>query len=225
MAEKDFRKVYHLNELPEMDSIFLNSRESKLVGKINESIDVNSSIGNYMVRKSCSRDRISFSTDNYTEVSYQSLILRFIKDPLDERSIFKKVSDRYKTLIHKKKSEKTNNPLMSLAYRLEKTKGQSEIIIKYIQSTNRMNQEIYDSMKKSFGVNPHEFLLAQFLYRVSPILNFEPNMAVNMLERTSGGLYQKLRDRFFDSNYNLNPKKERVIQILGEDNNWIKARK
>ena len=76
------------------------------------------------------------------------------------------------------------------------------------------------------GVNPHEFLLAQFLYRLAPVLNTRSETDVFVSSKyTNRENYSKLRDRFFDGEYHLNPKKERVRQILGEDNAWIKSRK
>lgn len=126
----------------------------------------------------------------------------------------------------KRLSKKWRNPFISLAYGFQKEEDDTSVNINYVQSTNRMNQEVYDSLRSSLGVNPHEFLLAHFIYRLSPILDARPNVDVILSSRnTLNSIYPKLRDRFFDEKYHLNPQKERVTQLLGKNNSWIKSRR
>jgi hypothetical protein len=100
----------------------------------------------------------------------------------------------------------------------------NEIVIGYIQSNSTLDTlDKYLSLKEDLGVRPHEFMVAQFLARIAPALDEHPNAGVFLaLHYVNKPVYTTIRDRFFDRNYSLNPNKERVRQILGENNTWLK---
>ncbi len=113
-------------------------------------------------------------------------------------------------------------PLVALRYGLYL--NPQELVIGYVQSDARLDTfESFQELRKELGgVRPHELLVAEFLARSSAALNAFPNIGVFVAPHyLSKPLYPKLRDRFFDDNYALNPNRERVIQILGEDNAWL----
>ena len=70
------------------------------------------------------------------------------------------------------------------------------------------------------GARPHEFLVAQFLSRVAPILHVRPQTKV-VLHESDSTSRKSIRERFFDKEWRLNPGKERVQQILGPENAWL----
>ena len=78
----------------------------------------------------------------------------------------------------------------------------------------------YQSLKRKLGVRPHELLVAQFLARIAPIMDMRPQTKL-LLEESSLSSRKTIRDRFFDKEWSLNPNKERVHQIFGEDNRWL----
>jgi len=99
-----------------------------------------------------------------------------------------------------------------------------EFVIGYVQTHALLDSiEPYKKMKKDLGnARPHEFLVAQFLARVAKTLDKHPSTGVFVAQHyTDKPVYPRLRDRFFDDHYSLNPNRERVRQILGKDNSWL----
>jgi len=98
-----------------------------------------------------------------------------------------------------------------------------EIVIGYIQTHADLDTfKHYAEMKRDLGARPHEFLVAQFLARIAHTLSEFPDTGVFVAQHyIDKPVYPTLRDRFFDENYSLNPNRERVRQILGENNLWL----
>lgn len=99
-----------------------------------------------------------------------------------------------------------------------------EIVIGYVQTHAFLSTlGPYQKMKEELeGVRPHEFLVAHFLARIAQTLDKHPKTGVFIAPHyLDKPVYPTLRDRFFDDNYSLNPNRERVQQILGEDNTWL----
>ncbi|MBI3622650.1 hypothetical protein HY212_01040 [Candidatus Pacearchaeota archaeon] len=217
MENADFVETYHLSEVREKLSRDSIADTSDLGRVLDTAMSLRTRVGNLEVGKNDGLYEIRFSTDSYLERSYESFVLA----PFESYRPIKKL---VRVGLLRKVFKKIGNPFISLAYSFEN--GRPAVIIQYIQSTNRMDQSIYDSLKSELGVNPHEFLLAHFLSRLSPVLDARPETNVLVSDSyTSKSVYPRLRDRFFDGMYHLNPEKERVRQILGEDNAWIKSRK
>lgn len=213
--EQNFREIYQLDKSERMLSKTSKIGGKSLEGRIKNTLDFGVPFGKYEIRKNGESDEIRFSSDNYRENHYDTLIV----GDSEKRTLFKKIKERILKTIKKRE-----NPFIVLAYDSEN--DESTIRIQYIQSTNRMKKTVYQNLNSTFNVNPHEFLLAQFLYRISPILDSSPEIKVKVQDwyLDKNPVYSKLRDRFFDSKYNLNPNKERVKQILGENNSWLKSR-
>lgn len=111
-------------------------------------------------------------------------------------------------------------PAVALRYGIR----EKEFAIGYVQSHAYLDTlESFQKLKKDLGgVRPHELLVAHFIARVASVLNEHPETKVIVSPfYTDKPLYPKLRDRFFDKNYSLNPNRERIRQILGEDNSWL----
>ena len=218
MARSDFVNAYNLSEAREKLSRDLISNTNDLGKIIDSAMGFRTRTVNCEVGKNDGLYKIRFSSDSYLERYHNSFVLA----PFETRRFLKKLSG---VVVLRKFSRKFRNPFISLAYSLEEKQGDFSVTINYIQSTNRMKRDVYDSLKSELGANPHEFLLAHFISRLSPVLNASPNTEVKInLNKTHKPVYPKLRDRFFDKKYALNPKKERVIQILGEDNLWLREK-
>ena len=210
MKEIDFIKRYHLSGLKENLLKVLDPKEKNLEKLLNSVMEFETHFKNYEVRKNRESDKILFSKDNFLENRYDSLILTESENYVGEEINFKKSKSQEK------------NPLISLAYLLIKGNYNPRIRIIYIQSTNIMSEQLYSSLKSKLGVNAYELLLAQFLFRLSPVLNLNSGIDIRSDSPChKNNVYQRLRDRFWDRNNYLNPKKERVIQLLGKDNSWI----
>ena len=207
--EKNFREIYQLQITETILSQNSFATEDSLEEKVNKMMKITALFGNIEIRKNNPSDNICFSTDSFYEDHYDSLILK------------KLTPSRAKLLEKFFPTEK--NPLISLAYFFVKY-SEPKIKIKYIQSTNYINPDKYAQIRESLHVNPHEFLLAQFLFRISSVLDKEPETKVTISTEYlwNNAVYFHLRDRFLDKKYNLNPNKERVIQILGQENAWLK---
>lgn len=220
MEKADFVETYHLSEVREKLSRVSIANTSDMEKVLDTTLNLRTRVGDLLeVGKNDGLYEVRFSTDSYLERDHDSFVLA----PFEKYRAMKK---RIRVGILRKVFKSIGNPFISLAYSFKDGRNNHAMIIQYIQSTNRINQNIYDSLKSELGVNPHEFLLAHFLSRLSPILNAKPETNVLVSQHyTSRSAYPGLRDRFFDGEYRLNPKKERVRQILGEDNKWIKSRK
>lgn len=218
----DFIEAYNLSKTRKKLSRGLRGSPNKLGRMLNSAMGFRMRFGDLEIGKNDGLYTIRFSSDNYRERNYDSFVLA----PFEDHRFFKKLSGRK---FVSRFVKETWNPFISLAYSSYQGKKEEDstcVFINYIQSTNRINQEVYSDLTSALGGNPHEFLLAHFLARLSPILDVMPDTDVIMDEKYVGHpVYRRLRDRFFDKNYNLNPNKERVRQILGEENSWIQSRK
>jgi len=94
----------------------------------------------------------------------------------------------------------------------------------YVQTLTNIDEGAYSKATKILGIRPHEFIVAQFLSRVAPILHTRPQTKV-ILNGSKLASRKNIRDRFFDKQWRLNPNKNRVRQILGEENEWLKPEK
>lgn len=98
-----------------------------------------------------------------------------------------------------------------------------QIVVGYIQTPDKVGFGDYLRVKSDLEERPHDLIFAHFLDRISPILDKFPN--TNMYFSPiylNKPVYPFLRDRFLDSDYFLNPRRERVEQILGEQNSWLR---
>lgn len=212
MTANNFLELYGLDGVGDESLVRPNQRRASLVKSVKRALKPCDVHGDYQVVGSNGFYQPRFSTDNYLERDYPSFVLANLESPPLWERVFR--------------WRRTRNPLISLAYYPQEDSG-TTVTIQYVQSTNRMTREIYDDLKKSLSVNPHEFLLAHFLHRISPVLDVRPETRVSLDSRyvNSNRVYKHLRDRFFDRDYLLNPGKERVRQILGENNSWLQSRK
>lgn len=113
-----------------------------------------------------------------------------------------------------------SNPLTVLRYGVYPRR----ILIGYTQTPSGVTPEDYFDMRSYLGERPHELLFAHFLDRLSPVLDRFPDTEVLFAPTyLHKPVYPFLRDRFLDKHYFLNPGKERVQQILGENNSWLSA--
>lgn len=116
---------------------------------------------------------------------------------------------------------KPGQPLLALRYGIYA----KEFVIAYAQTPSEVTLDDYITVKNDFSVRPHEFLFAQFIARVAPILDKYPMTGVYVASHyLDKPVYPTLRDRFFDTHYILNPNRKRVQEILGEDNAWLEER-
>jgi len=116
-------------------------------------------------------------------------------------------------------SFETGKPILALRYGIY----DDEFVIAYAQTPSEVTLDDYLTVKDDLGVRPHEFLFAQFIARAAPILNKYPATGVYVAPHYQNKpVYPTLRDRFFDRHYSLNPWRQRVQEILGADNAWLK---
>ncbi|MBI2045538.1 hypothetical protein HYT23_05770 [Candidatus Pacearchaeota archaeon] len=219
MERTDFIGEYHLGEARRRAVKDLNVDGSNLGEMVNSAVSPRTCVTDLEVGKNDGLYIIRFSSDNYTENNYDSFVLA----PFSNSRLLKifPLIWPMKTIL-----KTSRNPFISLAYSSYGGGDNPNVTIEYIQSTNRMKRDVYDSLQSKLGANPHEFLLAHFLSRISSVLDARPEVDVRVSSQyTLNSICPRLRDRFFDRRYNLNPKKERVRQILGKDNAWLKYRK
>lgn len=118
----------------------------------------------------------------------------------------------------KETSFEFRKPILALRYGIYA----DEFVIGYAQTPSEVTLEDYFTVRDDIGVRPHEFLFAHFIARVAPILNKYPAIGVYVAPHyLDKPVYPTLRDRFFDAHYILNPKRQRVQELLGEDNEWL----
>lgn len=112
----------------------------------------------------------------------------------------------------------SERPLLALRYGIYR----KELVIAYAQTPSEVSLGDYLMAKEDLRVRPHDFLVAQFLARTAPILDKFPETAIHVAPHyLSKPVYPALRDRFFDRDYALNPRRQRVQDILGADNTWL----
>ena len=93
--------------------------------------------------------------------------------------------------------------------------------IYYVQTMTKVSKRDYQDAIEILGSRPHELLVANFLSHIAPIIDSRPQTKV-VLQPSHRTSRKTLRDRFFDKNWELSPNKQRVRQLLGEDNAWLK---
>ncbi len=161
---------------------------------------------------------VRFSTDRYNDHASNILVLGvYSKKRFGFFSRARNVAAlRYQVV----ESEGNNYGMSWDSYPQFNRDSENMIGICYVQTMTGVDIDEYQKLAEILGSRPHEFLVARFLSRIAPILNVRPQTKV-VLNCDGPNSRKAIRDRFFDKKGHLNPDKDRVIQILGSDNNWL----
>lgn len=214
MSKIDYHEIYRIKpQGNSLDSKFFIKENSSLDEVVERVLDRNIETDNYRIHKRNPYAPVRFSTDGFSDISENILILNTNRDC--------------------ETSGNKTKPIVALRYE-SATKGYAWDIfpswnedhenflgIRYVQTLAGINKNDYLSAAKTLGSRPHELLVANFLSQIAPIINLRPQTKV-VLEPSSLTSKKTIRDRFFDKNWELNPNKERVRQLLGPDNAWLK---
>lgn len=174
----------------------------------------------YDLKRRRGRQRVEFSSDKFNDESPEMLVLRLRENTIEdnpEKQMRNIVALRYQAVrnngVNQYGISWTNDPDYD-------NDPDNYLGICYVQTMAGMDKDTYRHATQVLGARPHEFIVAQFLARVAPILDARPQTKV-VLHESDLHSRKTIRDRFFDKNWRLNPEKERVRQILGEDNTWL----
>ena len=106
--------------------------------------------------------------------------------------------------------ESPDRPLMALKWEL----GAHRFTIPFIQ---RLPGADLSSVKKRTGVHPSEVLVSECVARLKPVLQVFNDLPVIFEGHFAGPNAAPIRDRFFSrKGWRLDPKKQRVADLLGE---------
>lgn len=222
MSQVDYRGVYRIDSgKHSLDSKTLFGANFHLDEVVDRAMRKPTKNNRYKLHRRGLTEKVKFSTDKYNDPSSEILILSLYEKGW---SIF----------------GKKTKPIVALRYQAVKKTGHNDYGIKwsefpdwnndpenflgicYVQTMTGVDQKDYKKATEVLGSRPHEFLVAHFLSRVAPIVDAQPETKV-VLQPSLLTSRKTIRDRFFGKNWQLSPDKERVKQILGHDNAWLKA--
>ncbi len=210
MTNIDYKTLYGLRDLDEsiQERLRRLNGDNSRLNSLDAALRVETKTPYYTVRRKRGTERINFSADNFKAKSPNILLLSETKGLWPFR-------------LEKK--------VVALGYYPSK-KG---IWIQFAQSVSGIGLEQYQSFQKRIGIRPHELLVAHLVARVAPILDKYPDMNIEFpeIDINLPGKREAQRiinERFAgktnpnDNTYELNPRKDRVKQIFGEDSPWLK---
>jgi hypothetical protein len=227
MNKTDYREFYRLNpSIRKGSKVIQNPNDSSSLCKLVDSMmgfTVEDSV--FRIRRRKDDEKVRFSKDKYNDMASEILVL---SEHRKKRKIFTSaiktipiVALRYQAV-----SGSNLNQLYNMKWDDDpdwKWDPENYLGICYVQTLTKIKRTAYQKVAEKLGSRPHEFMVAQFLARIAPVLNIRPQTKVILQEARSSSR-KTIRDRFFDKQWRLNPNKERVRQILGEDNAWLDPR-
>ena len=221
MSRVDYRKAYRLEQSLRDSSDIVASLEegSSLDSAVDQVMRVGSRSPVYKLHRRVPGEGVRFSSDAYNDTSPEMLVLS----------------------IHGKRWEilgSKTTPVVALRYQAVRNTGlsnyslnwgnfpnwdhdpQNYLGICYVQTMRGIDRDAYMDATEILGSRPHEFIVAQFLSRIAPVVRSRPQTKV-VLQSSTLTSRKTIQERFFDKGWRLNPNKERVRQIFGPDNIWL----
>lgn len=222
MSQIDHRKVYRLGpsieKAPKLTTILEN--DMPLCQVVDEAVGFGASDKKYRVHRRAHNEAVEFSTDKFNDAVPEILVLNVYGKKWDmiRRKTIPVVALRYQV---GKRSYINEFGIRNWAEYPDWNKDPENYLgICYVQTMTGVNVGLYREATQILDVRPHEFITAQFLSRVAPVLHARPQTKV-VLKGTTLTSRKELKERFFDKKWRLNPNKERVRQILGPENAWL----
>jgi len=220
-AIQGFRNAYRLDEVIGQSAV--GGDDQSLSKSVNNAMSVIHKGDGYLVHRR-DGDAVRFSTDGYREYSKDVLLLSSQPKKWSQY----RIRDAASLMVGN--TSVFRMPMVALKYStVDSTVGSGCVYIDYIQTLrnpkakNTFKLQDYQKLKETVSVRPHEFLMAQFLGRLAPVLHEFPSTEVEYKGHL-GASITVLRDRFLDKEFHLNAQRIRVQQILGEGNAWLQRR-